>query len=79
MSNKATERLSTSLAAEVVALLQRIGVGPALTQGGTLEVVSPIDGQVIARLVETTPEDASAKIDLAHQAFLASRAVPAPR
>ena len=40
---------------------------------------SPITGEVIAHVRETTPDEAKAAIGRAHDAFLAWRKVPAPR
>ena len=50
-----------------------------LSLDGNLPVVSPIDGRSAGLVVETTHEDATAKIELANSAFLHWRKVPAPR
>jgi aldehyde dehydrogenase (NAD+) len=60
-------------------LLSTLGVAPSQLQGGTLAVRSPIDGVEIARLREHTRDDTTAAIGRARDAFLAWRAVPAPR
>ena len=64
---------------EVRDLLRNIGVDTATLDGGPLIVRSPITGEVIARLAETTPAEADKRIAIAHNAFLAWRKVPAPR
>ena len=46
---------------------------------GTLAVHSPIDGALLARVVETAPEAMPAVIDRAQAAFRVWRQVPAPR
>ncbi|MDO8274400.1 MAG: aldehyde dehydrogenase family protein, partial [Serpentinimonas sp.] len=58
-------------------LLQRLGVHQDLT-GGDLEVHSPIDGALLARLVPDTPASAQHKIGLAQAAFQQWRQVPPP-
>jgi aldehyde dehydrogenase (NAD+) len=52
---------------------------PALPEGGDLEVRSPIDGAVLARLTMDTPAQVDEKIARAHAAFTIWRDVPAPR
>ena len=68
-----------SVAAETRQLLDKLGVDHAAFAEGGLAVRSPIDGAAIARLRETTVDDAKAAIAAAHAAFLAWRTVPAPR
>jgi aldehyde dehydrogenase (NAD+) len=70
---------TANTAHEAATLLAQLGVDRTRTEGGTLTVRSPIDGAVIGRLRETTPDEATAAIAAAHQAFLAWREVPAPR
>src|SRR3546814_10749923 len=69
----------TTLATETRDILQRLGVDPALSEGGTLVVRSPITGDEIAKVLETTPGDADALIAEAQSAFSQWRNVPAPR
>jgi aldehyde dehydrogenase (NAD+) len=69
----------TSVPSEVDQLMQRLGVPRSVYAGGSLAVSSPISGDVIGRLPETSPEQAGAAIDRAQAAFLAWRDVPAPR
>ncbi|MFG1463161.1 aldehyde dehydrogenase family protein [Xanthobacter sp. DSM 24535] len=55
----------------------RLGVAPEVLAGGTLAARSPLTGEQVAWLHPTA--DAAAQIGAAHTAFLAWRAVPAPR
>jgi aldehyde dehydrogenase (NAD+) len=68
-----------SAAAEVAEVLSRLGVAPALTTGGNRPVRSPVTGEVIAHVHDTTPAGVAAAVEAAHTAFLAWRAIPAPR
>ncbi|AGY58590.1 aldehyde dehydrogenase family protein [Gloeobacter kilaueensis] len=68
-----------SLAAEATGLLARLGVPPEKLKAGSLEVRSPIDGSLLARLQTHTVADVQAAIERAHRAFLSWREVPAPR
>lgn len=70
---------SGSLATEVAGLLSSFGSAPAGFSGGQLVVRSPLTGETIAYVRETSATDATAAIGRAHEAFLAWRAVPAPR
>ena len=67
------------LAEDVSALLTKLGVDPSVLRGGTMQVRTPITGEVIAHLRETDQSDIAYRIGLAHAAFLGWRAVPAPR
>ncbi|MDR7375757.1 aldehyde dehydrogenase (NAD+) [Rhodoferax ferrireducens] len=69
----------TSLPSEVDQLLQRLGVPRAAYTGGTLAVRSPISGETIANLSQTSPAEVTAAIARAHTAYQAWRNVPAPR
>ena len=64
---------------EASALLKRLGVGDEAALGGARAVTSPITGGIIAHVHDASPEDCTRAIEAAHQAFLAWRAVPAPR
>ena len=66
-------------AAEVLPLLERLGVLPSALEGGTLAASSPITGEVLGRLREIDAGGATQAVDRAHAAFLAWRKVPAPR
>ncbi|WP_367847303.1 aldehyde dehydrogenase family protein [Rhodoferax sp. WC2427] len=68
-----------SLPTEVDQLLQRLGVPRATYTGGPLAVRSPITGETIAHLPQTSPTEATAAIARAQAAYLAWRTVPAPR
>ena len=67
------------LAAEVKSILSELGVAENAYTGGTLTVTSPVNGEVIGRLPEDSPEAANRKIEEAHNAFLEWRKVPAPK
>ncbi len=68
-----------TLSRNVARILARFGAEPALYEGGTLAVRSPVTGGTIGGVRETSPEDARAAIARAHHAFLVWRTVPAPR
>ena len=70
---------ATPLQNEVRSLLEQLGVPAASVSSGDLPVHTPISGEVIAHIPQTTPEVAAAAIAKAHQAYLAWRIVPAPR
>ncbi|MEO6853854.1 MAG: aldehyde dehydrogenase family protein, partial [Rhodoferax sp.] len=53
---------ASPLPAEVDQLLQRLGVTRAAYTSGTLAVRSPITGETIAQLPQTSPAEASAAI-----------------
>jgi len=69
----------TPLTSEVDRLLQRLGVPRSVYTDGTLVVRSPISGDIIGQLPETSPEHANAAINRAQAAFRVWRDVPAPR
>jgi aldehyde dehydrogenase (NAD+) len=71
--------VSTTLQDEVSSLMAELGVPPTALTGGTLAVHSPITGELIAHVAETSSSDAGAAIVAAQQAFLEWRSVPAPR
>ena len=62
-------------AEEARQLLELLGVG----SNGSLESRSPIDGELIGSVVETSASDVAAACERAGQAFLEWRTVPAPR
>jgi aldehyde dehydrogenase (NAD+) len=68
-----------NVAADVAATLARLGVQADRHREGTLLARSPVSGEIVGRLRECSPREASEQIEQAHQAFLAWRAVPAPR
>jgi aldehyde dehydrogenase (NAD+) len=64
---------------DVNAILVRLGVTPERHSHGSLHLTSPITGEVIGELRETSVEDAQRVIADAHAAFLSWRLVPAPK
>ncbi len=67
-------------AREAAAILKRLGAPKsAFVKEGGLPARSPITGEVTMRVAVATPEQASAAIGVAQEAFLAWRQVPAPR
>ncbi|MBE9605672.1 aldehyde dehydrogenase family protein [Acetobacteraceae bacterium H6797] len=64
---------------EAVALLGRLGVPAAAITGGSLPARSPITGESLAQVVETSPAEAAAAIARAHEAWRLWREVPGPR
>ncbi|WP_372424019.1 L-piperidine-6-carboxylate dehydrogenase [Salinarimonas chemoclinalis] len=62
-----------------LAILERLGVSPDAFADGGLVARSPITGETLASVRETTPAQAGEIIGRAHEAFLAWREVPAPR
>ncbi|HWP19362.1 MAG TPA: aldehyde dehydrogenase family protein [Burkholderiaceae bacterium] len=64
---------------DIETLMVRLGVPREHWQGGTLESRSPIDGTLLGRVAEHAAQEARARIDAAHEAFLRWREVPAPR
>lgn len=70
---------SLNLPAEVDKLLTQLGVMGPLYSHGALKVHTPITGEIIGHVQETTPSDSAATIEAAHEAFRAWRLVPAPK
>ncbi len=64
---------------EVAKIFGEFGVPRARFDAGERAVRSPIDGDVIGRVQDTSPADAARLIEAAHRAFLEWRTVPAPR
>jgi aldehyde dehydrogenase (NAD+) len=71
--------MTKDLAAETRALLERLGVDAARLDGGSLTVRSPITGETLAQVQETTLAEVDREIARSEQAFLVWREVPAPR
>lgn len=69
----------SSIPNEIRNILTQLGVAAEQTQGGTLKVVSPVDGSVVAAVPETPVTQIGTLIGEAHEAYLAWRSVPAPR
>ncbi|HEV2559480.1 MAG TPA: aldehyde dehydrogenase family protein [Microvirga sp.] len=76
---KLTPVADPSVADEAKAILRRLGVPASAFAPGGLPARSPVTGETVAHLRETTPEEATAAIGRAHEAFKAWRLVPAPR
>jgi aldehyde dehydrogenase (NAD+) len=70
---------SIPIASETAEILQRLGVPAASYTAGKLRVNSPITGEHIAHVIETSAAEATAAITRAGAAFQAWRNVPAPR
>jgi aldehyde dehydrogenase (NAD+) len=68
-----------SIATEARAILDRLGVPAGAFTPGGLPARSPITGEVIAHVRETSVEETKAAIGRAHAAFKTWRLVPAPR
>jgi aldehyde dehydrogenase (NAD+) len=68
----------SALRGEVSRLLGRLGVD-AGSLDGSLAARTPIDGGVTAQVPDAAPAQVNAAIEVAHQAFLRWRLVPAPR
>ncbi|THD71125.1 aldehyde dehydrogenase family protein [Phenylobacterium sp.] len=68
-----------SARAEAADVLIRLGVTEALWTGGGRPVRSPVTGEIVAEVHDTTPQAVGEAIEAAHAAFLAWRATPAPR
>ncbi|KAB2838622.1 MAG: aldehyde dehydrogenase family protein, partial [Burkholderiales bacterium] len=64
---------------EIRTLLQELGVDIAAHEGQGIIARSPIDGAVLARFAADTPARVAVRMDRAQAAFLAWRALPAPR
>jgi aldehyde dehydrogenase (NAD+) len=69
----------SSMEKEVRKLMEGLGVPTASFASGSLAVRTPITGEIVGRLSETTPEEAAASIAAAREAHLEWRMVPAPR
>ncbi|MDB5418394.1 MAG: NAD-dependent aldehyde dehydrogenase [Phenylobacterium sp.] len=68
-----------SAASDAADVLGRLGVRPELWTAGDRAVRSPVTGEIIAQVQDTSPERVQATIEAAHAAYLAWRSVPAPR
>ena len=70
---------TTTVRDEALAILSRLGVPQSAFAREGVMASSPITGELIAHVRVTSPEEASAVIGRATQAFDAWRTVPAPR
>jgi aldehyde dehydrogenase (NAD+) len=71
--------MAASLRQETGELLAQLGVRARVFEDGPREARSPITGEVIGAIRETTPQEAKTLIAESHAAFLGWRDVPAPR
>jgi aldehyde dehydrogenase (NAD+) len=71
--------LIAPLAGEATSLLTALGVAPSRLSGGTRVARSPVTGEILAHIHDSSAAEAGAAIDHAHAAFLAWRLVPAPK
>jgi aldehyde dehydrogenase (NAD+) len=71
--------VAPSVSDEVQGILHRLGVPTSAFAKGTLPARSPITGEVVMKVRETTVEETKAAIGRAHEAFKTWRLVPAPR
>ncbi len=69
----------SSARAEATQVLGRLGVAESLWTGGERAVHSPLTGEPIAQVHDTTPAMVAKAVEAAHCAYLAWRNVPAPR
>jgi len=67
------------LPGEVDRLLAELGVARSRHKDGALKVHTPITGETIGQVQETSTSEAVAAIEAAHTAFRAWRLVPAPK
>ncbi|MBN8533447.1 MAG: aldehyde dehydrogenase family protein [Rhizobiales bacterium] len=64
---------------EALSLLEGLGVPRSILSGGNRPVRSPVNGEEIALIRDTTPEEADAAIARSEAAFRLWRQVPAPK
>lgn len=64
---------------DITKICAALGVSAKQLKNGDLAVTTPIDGSEIARVHVHTDAQADEKINLAHEAFLVWRTVPAPK
>ena len=67
------------LPVEVDGLLAELRVGRSRYKDGVLKMRTPITGETIGQVQETSASEAIAAIEAAHTAFRAWRLVPAPK
>src|ERR1700742_185482 len=80
VSTKAQTQANTlDLSGEVDRLLAELGVSRSRYREGALKVHTPITGESIGQVRETSANEAVAAIEAAHIAFRAWRLVPAPK
>ena len=70
---------AASTRAEIVALLEILGVPAAILGGSDLAACTPITGETIGKLTESSPPQIDAAIGRCHAAYLQWRSIPPPR
>ncbi len=70
---------SPGLASRAKEILTGFGVPEAAYMEGTLEVTTPVSGEVIGRIRSAAPGEVDGIVEEAHTAFLEWREVPAPK
>jgi aldehyde dehydrogenase (NAD+) len=68
-----------SARAEAAEVLTRLGVPEALWTGGGRACRSPVTGEIIGEVHDSSPDAVARAIEAAHEAYVAWRSVPAPR
>jgi aldehyde dehydrogenase (NAD+) len=68
-----------SARAQAHEVLSRLGVAETLWTGGDRPVRSPVTGETIAEVHDASPASTVLAVEMAHEAYLAWRSVPAPR
>jgi aldehyde dehydrogenase (NAD+) len=71
--------MTGTLESQTRGILAALGVSSRLFRAGGLQVRSPLTGEIIAEVAETTPNEARALIGEAEEAFAKWRIVPPPR
>jgi len=79
MSETFARSFVPDLAREAANILTGLGVAEGRLTGGARAARTPISGEIIAHLHDSTADAARADIDKAHAAFIAWRMVPAPK
>jgi aldehyde dehydrogenase (NAD+) len=74
-----TKARQLDLPGEADRLLAELGASRPCYQDGALKVHTPVTGDIIGQLQETSLKEAVASIEAAHTAFCAWRLVPAPK
>lgn len=70
---------TSDLAGDAGRLLAELRVNRTRYKDGTLKVHTPVTGETIGQVVETSASEAVAAIEVAHSAFRVWRLVPAPK
>jgi aldehyde dehydrogenase (NAD+) len=76
---RSTGNKDNALKADTGSLLTELGVEPSRYTDGSMIARSPITGEAVAHVGETTAADATAAIEKADEAFLEWRLIPAPK